>query len=195
MTTDILVLNGSPRRESESAFLAERIAGAAGYAFESAALYTRRIRPCTACLACAETGRCVLDDDDMGALRRRIHEARGLIVASPLHFTSLSAPVVALFSRLEPDWLAYNASAGRTAPRPHAGAAALAVAGGSDRRGMFEPARRVAAAAFATLRRVNLGVAAAANTEAVAVRENRIALGQAERIGGALRITLDGMRG
>jgi multimeric flavodoxin WrbA len=177
-------------------FLALKTIEAAGLEAEVIHLSILRIESCTACMECARGGRCPLDArDDMAATRERLHAARGLVVASPLHFTSLTAPLIATFSRLEPEWLAF-AAAGFAKPSPEFrnGAGMLVVTGGGDYRAMFEPARRVAAAVFNTLGLLNLGSVEAGHTSRTPVAANTLALKRASAAGRSLRAALSPAR-
>jgi multimeric flavodoxin WrbA len=100
-----------------------------------------------------------------------------LIAASPIHFSSLSAPLIAFFSRLQPFWPARRRGEAPLPRRPRQ--AALAVTGGSDYDGMFDPAHSVAAAAFTVLGIPFAGMAAAGGTDNRPAGDNPEALAAA----------------
>jgi multimeric flavodoxin WrbA len=90
----ILILNSSPRSESNSAILAGQVAEgarAAGANVEVFDLHNMDIRPCDACDFCQETdGACVIGDD-MQLLYPKLRQAHGILIASPVYWFTLSA--------------------------------------------------------------------------------------------------------
>jgi multimeric flavodoxin WrbA len=95
MARQVLILNGSPRRHSNSTLLAERAAAgarAAGAGVETFFLHTMDIRPCDACDACQgmEEGECVIQDD-MQILYPKLRRADALVIASPIYWFTMSA--------------------------------------------------------------------------------------------------------
>ena len=137
-------------------------------------LYQAPPRPCRACGGCVSGLPCLLDDA-LDGFRERLERADFLLVASPLHFSSLSAPLIAFFSRLQPFWQASRRGA-PIIPPGRRRLAALAAAGGSDYPSMFEPARKVAAAAFVTLGIPFAGMATASGTDRLPAARNALAL-------------------
>ena len=157
-------------------------------------LYELLLSPCRGCGRCrtADSGfpesLCPLSDAAPGLIRE-VSEANFLLLASPLHFTSLTAPAIAFFSRLQPFWQAKKWPAGPLSRLPRL--AALALTAGSEYPGMFRPARSVAAAAFSTLAFPFAGMTAAAGTDRVAAADNLRALAAAARLA---RKMLQGLR-
>lgn len=178
-TTFTLVLNGSPRVGGNGMALAGAFLEALGGAHTRLDLYKRAITPCVACGICHSTGVCLLPDA-MPEILDHIAGADVILVASPLHFTSLSAPVIAFFSRLQPFW---NGAA-QLPPRNRHGI--LAVTGGSRYPEMFRPARSVSAAAFKTLGVPFHGMITASGTDSVPARENSEALGEARALAASI---------
>ena len=91
----ILLVMGSPRKESNSATLARQVvagAEATGAEVESFILHDMNIQPCTACHACREeeVKDCVVDDD-MQTLYPKLREADALVIASPIYWFTISA--------------------------------------------------------------------------------------------------------
>lgn len=91
----VLVVMGSPRRNGNSATLAQSvIAGAknAGAEVESFYLHGMDIKPCDACDAC-QTGKsrgCNISDD-MQDIYPKLLEADALVIASPIYWFTVSA--------------------------------------------------------------------------------------------------------
>lgn len=98
----ILCLLGSPRTRGNTAALVEQFrlgAEEAGVACDVLAAAERTIRPCTGCLRCNVTGRCVLRGDDWPDVAERFRKARGVLFATPLYFFHLSGALKLLVDR------------------------------------------------------------------------------------------------
>jgi hypothetical protein len=123
----------------------------------------------------------------MPALLAEVARSNVMLVASPLHFSSLSAPVIAFYSRLQPYWR--HGRAIGPAARPAAGPArgVLVVTAGSRYDGMFRPARSVTAAMFNTLGIRFVGMATADDTDKTPVKHNAAACAEARKLGKLLR--------
>jgi multimeric flavodoxin WrbA len=168
-----LILKGSPSPTSGSLALARIMAGILGGKARVVDLYGDQVMPCRGCLLCASGVDCPLNDS-MPEYLLLLAAADYVIVASPLHFSSLTAPVIAFFSRLQPCWQAGRQ--GREALPPRRRRGALAVTGGGEYPNMFRPARSVAAAAFNSLGIPFAGMVGVANTDIVPAAENAGAL-------------------
>lgn len=178
---NILVLNGSPHGDrGDSAALTRMVTGRLPGETVSLFLYGMSLSPCLGCGGCRSTQSCVLDaDDDMGTVVEKLRWSDVVLLASPLHFTSLSGPLVCCIGRLQRFW-----NSGGPGGKPRRGG--LVATGGALYREMFEPARRVAAAAFVTLGVEWRGMATAGDTDRVPVAENPDALASADALAAAL---------
>lgn len=91
----IIVVLGSPRRDGNSAALAEQVvagATAGGARVESFRLHDMDIAPCTACDLCVdETATDCVIDDQMTALYPKLRLADALVIASPIYWFTVSA--------------------------------------------------------------------------------------------------------
>ncbi len=99
---NVLILNGSPRlngntaiaiREMENAFAEESIK------VEIMQIGGKDIRGCIACGKCGELGKCVFDDI-VNEAAKKFEEADGLVIASPVYYASANATLIALLDRL-----------------------------------------------------------------------------------------------
>jgi multimeric flavodoxin WrbA len=91
----VVILLGSPRKEGNSAALAEQIADAAsgaGARVETFYLQGMKIAPCNACEACHRPGAkgCVIRDD-MQKLYPELRAADAIVFASPIYWFTVSA--------------------------------------------------------------------------------------------------------
>jgi multimeric flavodoxin WrbA len=97
----IIILVGSPRREGNSAALAEAIAdGAAGAEVEMVYLHGMKIAPCNACEAChrPEAKGCIINDD-MDQLYPKLEAADAIVFASPIYWFTVSAQTKLVMDR------------------------------------------------------------------------------------------------
>ena len=98
----VLILNGSPRANGNTATAIKemvKVFAAEGVETEIVHIGNKDIRSCIACRKCAETGRCVFDDE-VNTLAPKFEEADGLVVASPVYYASANATLVACLTRL-----------------------------------------------------------------------------------------------
>lgn len=175
----MLVLNGSPAPSGHTARLVGEIVKRVEGECEILDAYAANIAPCVACGRCGDGSGCAVGDD-MPSIRKKLAAAPIVLVASPIHFSSLTAPLIALFSRLQPEWRRWS-MAGKPAPSP-ARLGGLALTGGASYPRMFEPARAVAAAVFRTLGFTFAGMATAPDTDAHPVIENAEAMASAREL-------------
>ncbi len=100
--TDIILLNGGPRKNGNTMRIAEWVAEGArtqGAQVEVIHLVDQHIEHCRGCDACARTGRCIIKDDH-AAICEQLDRAQGAIVCSPIFGGSYSAMMKTFFDRL-----------------------------------------------------------------------------------------------
>ena len=97
----VIGISGSPRKDGNTATaiqLALKEIEDAGIQTEFISLAGRSIAPCTACMGCKEGPACTIKDD-FDPLFRKILEAEGVIVGSPVYFGSATPEIMALLDR------------------------------------------------------------------------------------------------
>ncbi|HDM89271.1 MAG TPA: flavodoxin family protein [Candidatus Bathyarchaeota archaeon] len=97
----ILGIVGSPRIGGNTELLVTEALKAAeeeGAETELIRLANREISPCDACLKCRESGECRIKDDFQYVFQKMI-EADGIILASPVYFSSATPKIKALIDR------------------------------------------------------------------------------------------------
>jgi multimeric flavodoxin WrbA len=115
-------VKGSPRKNGNSAALADQVAAgaeAAGAEVETVYLHGMDIQPCDACDFCqdaADAG-CVIQDD-MQPLYPKVREADALVYASPIYWFTVSAQMKLFMDRCyalggESDYASEHALAGK----------------------------------------------------------------------------------
>jgi multimeric flavodoxin WrbA len=162
MPLRLVALHGSARRRGNSrALLDEVLAGAreaspAGLEVEVVEAYRVDVGPCTACGACEKPGGgeevegCAVRTDDWPRIEALLRGADALVLASPVYFMGLPAPLKAIVDRLQAVWwLSERGGRVPTNRGPFRRAAVVLVASGD--RAMFKGARAEALAALHTL--------------------------------------------
>ena len=103
----ILAIYGSPRRRGNTATLLKHaVQGAvdAGAYVDEIVLRDLKISPCLEIYACKKDGRCAIKDDFQQVVDQ-ILSAKGLILASPIFFYTVSAHTKILMDRCQSLWV------------------------------------------------------------------------------------------
>jgi len=103
----IVAIYGSPRRKGNTAtLLQEAVRGARefGATVEEIVLRNMKISPCLEIYGCKQAGECAIKDD-FQKIRDLILDARGLMLASPIFFYSVSAHTKILMDRFQSLWV------------------------------------------------------------------------------------------
>ncbi len=97
----IVVLTGSPRKNGNSAYLAEQfIKGAEeqGHEIFRFDCAFKQVEPCRACNRCGMNGPCILNDD-FQELRQHLVEADMVVFATPMYYFGVSAQMKRVIDR------------------------------------------------------------------------------------------------
>lgn len=122
-----LILNGSPRKSGDSAFLlSEFKRHHSGEIIELSAYYDK-IAPCNDCRACYHAPRCVIQDD---MAKIYADDFDKIVLAAPIYMCTLPGPMVSLISRLQVHFSASRFLGQPIAVRPKT--AALFLCGGGS---------------------------------------------------------------
>lgn len=103
----IVAVYGSPRRRGNTALLLQRAVQGAretGAEVEEVILRDMKMSPCLEIYACKETGRCAIQDDFQN-LYDLFHSCRGLILATPIFFYTVSAHTKIMMDRCQSLWV------------------------------------------------------------------------------------------
>ena len=98
----VLLINGSPRKDGNSARLldeAQKVFEEEGVEVVRYDIGTKDVRGCVACGGCATKGECVLGGD-VPMLAKALASSDGMIVASPVYYASPNGSVLSLLDRL-----------------------------------------------------------------------------------------------
>lgn len=103
MNTEILIINGSPRKNKNCFKIVNEIRSNLtenNISSEVFNIYNMDIEYCTACGFCDKTGYCRIKDD-MTPMYEMFDKAKGVIVISPVHFDCVSAKVKTVVDRTQ----------------------------------------------------------------------------------------------
>src|SRR5512137_836593 len=100
----VVAFNGSPRKEGNTYLLVQRVfqeLDSEGIQTEYLQIGGKSLRGCVACRKCFENKdkKCVLPDDGLNGYVAKMEEAEGIILASPVHFSNVTAEMSALIGR------------------------------------------------------------------------------------------------
>jgi len=100
----VVAFNGSPRKEGNTHLLIQRVLEELrkeGIETESIHFGGKPLRGCTACLKCVKNKdkKCGLPNDGLNDYVAKMEEAEGIILASPVYFSNVTAEMKALIDR------------------------------------------------------------------------------------------------
>lgn len=105
--SNILAFYGSPRRKGNTSTLLKRaVAGArdAGAEVEEIVIRDLKISPCLEIYKCKETGRCAIQDD-FQEIYDKLLSCKGIMLASPIFFYTVSSYTKILMDRCQSLWV------------------------------------------------------------------------------------------
>lgn len=103
MNTEVLLINGSPRKNNNCFSIANKITKdleSNDISYKVFNIYDMNIEYCTACGFCDKKGYCKFTDD-MTPMYDMFDKTKGVIVISPVHFDSVSAKIKTLVDRTQ----------------------------------------------------------------------------------------------
>ncbi len=98
----VLIINGSPKDNGNTAIaINELVETFKEEEVECDVMHIggKDIRGCVGCLQCVKLGKCVVDDD-VNEAAKKLEEADGLIVCSPVYFASANGTIISFLDRL-----------------------------------------------------------------------------------------------
>jgi multimeric flavodoxin WrbA len=98
----IIALNGSPNKKGNTYEALQIVAAeleAQGIATETITIGDMVIQGCTGCRGCRTAGHCVLADQEFSDIMRKVHEADGLILGSPVYYGGITGPMKCFLDR------------------------------------------------------------------------------------------------
>ena len=95
-----LILNGSPRKNGDTAALLRILDRELAGEKRTVDCYRADIAPCVDCRACRKAKRCVIDDA-MQEIYRYAEDCDNVVVASPVYFSGLTGKLLDVASRFQ----------------------------------------------------------------------------------------------
>lgn len=100
----VLAINGSPRKDGNTAILIRHILKELeqeGIETETIQIGGKKIHGCTACMKCFENrdGKCTSENDMVNSIIEKMREADGIILGSPVYFLDVTPEMKALIDR------------------------------------------------------------------------------------------------
>ena len=99
----VILLNGSPHAKGCTwAALDEMIQTFEKEGIETELIHVgnKAIRGCIACKYCVKNGKCVFDDDLVNEVAPKFEAAQGLVVGSPVYYSSPNGTILSFMDRL-----------------------------------------------------------------------------------------------
>ena len=99
----VLLINGSPKANGNTAFALEQMAevfASMGIETETIQVGNLLIRGCQGCGACYKLKKCVFEDDIVNETARKLAEADGMVVGSPVYYASPNGTLISFLDRL-----------------------------------------------------------------------------------------------
>lgn len=98
----VLGVSGSPIKNSNTDRALKLALSATGLETEFIKLTQYKVEPCSACLGCRKTGKCVIKDDGV-EIAEKVREADALIIAGYTPYSTLDARTKAFIERMYPN--------------------------------------------------------------------------------------------
>lgn len=100
-----LILFGSPNKDGNTMALVKEMLPLLPGKVDLIDVYRQQIAPCQDCKYCQQKAGCAIKDD-MQEVYRKIEESDVIVIATPMHFGIVTAPMFNLFTRLQTYWSA-----------------------------------------------------------------------------------------
>lgn len=179
-----LVFYGSPKTDSHTRHLLNAMLNELEGEVEIVDCYHVNIAPCKDCGYCHKKKGCSIKDD-MTSLYNSIDACDAVIIATPMHFGIMSAPIYTVFTRLQSYWSnRFIRKEEQDKPKKKYGA--LLVTAGNRWMNMELLIEGVCRFAFEHMEAECIGTVYAKKTDTLPVLENEEALGSARRLARSL---------
>ena len=95
-----LIFNGSPRINGDTVYLIKELTRRLLGEVKVVDAYFTNIKPCMDCRYCWQEPSCIIQDQ-MQEVYAYIKEFDHIVIASPIHFSELTGPLLSVLSRLQ----------------------------------------------------------------------------------------------
>ena len=101
---EIVIINGSPRKDGNTATLLNAVARGAqdnGAMVKTHVLFKMKFMACQSCFHCRVHDDCMIKDG-LHELLQQVNAAHGVVVGSPIYMMQMSGPVKSMYDRFFP---------------------------------------------------------------------------------------------
>lgn len=175
----VVLLNGSPHRDGNTMLLARELLSVIPGGYTLIHAYDSAVTSCMDCGGCREKPECSIKDG-MDELYPLLRQCSVIVIASPMHFGGLSAPLAAVISRLQLYWQAgkRGENAGMRGKK-----GVLLLTGGAAFPNQFQAAEKQGKLALRQLRAEVTGKLAVGGTDNLSISQNESAREEARSLG------------
>ncbi len=99
-----LILEGSARKKGHTAEMLTQVAECLPGEIEIIRCYEKNVRPCVDCRYCWKHPACTQKDEDMAQIYKAIDGCDNIILAAPMYFYAVPAPMKCVIDRLQVYW-------------------------------------------------------------------------------------------
>lgn len=178
-----LIINGSPKKNGDTQALID--AFLSGLSGEYKMLSQKdRIAPCMDCRYCWEKADCAVNDD-MQDVYAYLPDCDNVVLASPVWFSSLSAPTLTIASRLQRYFTASFFRKEKTPLKPKKGVLLLVGAQPGTEAGPIGSAQIIFR--LLNIRKEDIRVVRSMHTDRIPAAEDKAALAEARQAAAALQ--------
>ncbi|HEY3314642.1 MAG TPA: flavodoxin family protein [Bacillota bacterium] len=99
----VVGISGSLRKEGNTEYLVRFALDQLkeqGFETELISLRGKTVQPCDGCYGCVKANRCVIEGDDFEPIADKMYEADGIILGSPVYYSSVVPQLMALLDRV-----------------------------------------------------------------------------------------------
>lgn len=145
---NILVFSASPNKKGNTHNLMEKFLEGLEGNKEIIEVYDKKIGACIDCKYCYKVENCAIKDD-MIEIYDKIKKSDVIVIATPMYFSGVTAPLKALIDRLQVYWSKKYIRKDRTDIKPKRGV--ILATGGSSWPDMFRPVEETLIFAMAAM--------------------------------------------
>lgn len=177
-----LIINGSPRKNGDTAFLLNELRKNIDGEVKSIDTYSIKVSPCVDCRFCWENESCSIDDE-MNDIFNYIDNSDNIIIASPIYFSELTGSLLNLGSRLQYLWVSKNIRNAQALRKKTRNGFIILVGGGD---GKIDKALSTAKCLLAHMGAVLIDAVISHNTNNIPAKEDSTAILGIQRIAGRI---------
>ncbi|WP_027623257.1 flavodoxin family protein [Clostridium lundense] len=182
-----LIFFASPNKKGNTYNLVNKFIEGIGGEVDIVNVYDKKVSPCVDCKYCYTKEQCAIKDD-MQEIYAKINDSDVIVIASPMYFSSVTAPMKAIIDRLQIYWSKKYIRKDRENLKNRK--AVVLSTGGVYWINMFQPLEAVLKHAFAAMDAKDMEKVYAVNTDTMPVEKNEEKLKEAYELGVKIRKNL-----